>query len=356
MVITVSAKDFLGPARNLEEQNMTAKSGDSRQVSGNTVFAGDLKTRSLLDQKKESARKQAMKIVSDAFHKDKKLDDEQQEIRDQVKKLSRENWELTGEIAENNKAVDELAKTYQIDPDGEEQQDLELLRKRSLILSGSSKEMLTKEDMDRIREIEARGLTEYQSRSVEYFKRNEPLLRKLNDNKTLIEGSNAALAGMKLERLKTHDAVDARNAADEVREAAAKDIMNAALQGGMEHIDQVMKEKKKEAKEKKEEKEEKEEKVDALREKKAQTEQLAENLRLKNAETEAKEAHARRKERRESRVITDIIEGASGLGEIQKQTENAAAQGQVNTEIQNILNKLSLLNEDIKGAKVDAAM
>ena len=83
--------------------------------------------------------------------------------------------------------------------------------------------------------------------------------------------------------------------------------------------------------------------------------EMIEKAKLERAETEseAEKAHARREERRESEAISEILDGASDLEQIQSQAGMSAAQGQVNPEIQNILNKLSLLEEDIKGARVD---
>ena len=49
----------------------------------------------------------------------------------------------------------------------------------------------------------------------------------------------------------------------------------------------------------------------------------------------------------------EILEGEAKLERLNSQSVSADQQGQVNTEIQNILNKLSLLEEDIKGIEVN---
>lgn len=137
-----------------------------------------------------------------------------------------------------------------------------------------------------------------------------------------IETENAIIRGTKLERLKKDPMVAAKNQADEVMDAASKEIVGMLMDEAKDHIDEEMEKKLEEAKKKAEEKKEQEEKLEKTKEKKEQQEELTEK----------------------------IIESTEQMAEI------SSAQEDVLQEVKDLVNKMNLLGEDIKGAAVDETL
>ena len=338
-------------------QNMNravSKSGNQADISGNresslksgSMFAGNTNLPSMIDQKRDSARKQAMKIVSDAFSGERKLDATMQGIRDKVSALKEENYGYTKEIQANEERISELADMYGIDPESEEQKDLELLHKRSMAENKLETEPFTKEEMERLAELDKQGLTEYQERALEIYKMNDTMQHSINDNNALIEGNNAAIENMKIERLKTNPIGEAMDAAEDIMDAASDEIKSMIVKDSMQHIEEKAEEEKEKAEERAEQKEEEEEKLEAAKERKEELDELVEKAKENNEEVWLESERAKK-------ASKNIIENASDMAQLSEQATASVPQDQVNTEIQNILNKLSLLPEDIKGVKVD---
>ncbi|HAG69134.1 MAG TPA: hypothetical protein DCL38_04085 [Lachnospiraceae bacterium] len=338
-------------------QNMNravSKSGNLADISGNresslksgSMFAGNTNLPSMIDQKRDSARKQAMKIVSDAFSGERKLDATMQGIRDKVSALKEENYGYTKEIQANEERISELADMYGIDPESEEQKDLELLHKRSMAENKLETEPFTKEEMERLAELDKQGLTEYQERALEIYKMNDTMQHSINDNNALIEGNNAAIENMKIERLKTNPIGEAMDAAEDIMDAASDEIKSMIVKDSMQHIEEKAEEEKEKAEERAEQKEEEEEKLEAAKERKEELDELVEKAKENNEEVWPESERAKK-------ASKNIIENASDMAQLSEQATASVPQDQVNTEIQNILNKLSLLPEDIKGVKVD---
>ena len=338
-------------------QNMNravSKSGNQADISGNresslksgSMFAGNTNLPSMIDQKRDSARKQAMKIVSDAFSGERKLDGTMQGIRDKVSALKEENYGYTKEIQANEERISELADMYGIDPESEEQKDLELLHKRSMAENKLETEPFTKEEMERLAELDKKGLTEYQERALEIYKMNDTMQHSINDNNALIEGNNAAIENMKIERLKTNPIGEAMDAAEDIMDAASDEIKSMIVKDSMQHIEEKAEEEKEKAEERAEQKEEEEEKLEAAKERKEELDELVEKAKENNEQAELESERAKK-------ASKNIIENASDMAQLSEQATASVPQDQVNTEIQNILNKLSLLPEDIKGVKVD---
>lgn len=131
--------------------------------------------------------------------------------------------------------------------------------------------------------------------------------------KSEIKAELITIEASKIERLKSSPMEDAQEAADKVMEAAAEEIVDMLFREAKEHID--------------EEQEEREEQAEKIAEKKEEEEE-----RIAKAEEEQKETEAMR----------DAI----------KQSVTNDAQ----KEIEEMLNKLKLLEEDIKGAAVDETL
>ena len=72
-----------------------------------------------------------------------------------------------------------------------------------------------------------------------------------------------------IEKLKTHGMVDAKNAADDIMDAANDDVVSMLVSDVKDGIDEKMEEAKEDAKDVADEKEKRQERLDALEEKRA---------------------------------------------------------------------------------------
>ena len=138
-----------------------------------------------------------------------------------------------------------------------------------------------------------------------------------------IEVENAILSATRIERLKSNPMGDARKQADAVMEQAGEEIVSLAVDAAVEHVDREFEEKVEAAKEKAEEEELREEKLESIREKKAEAQE---------------------------RISEEILETTTELVEMDTKQES------VQKEIQAVVDKLKLLAEDIKGARVDETL
>ena len=325
----------------------SVEAGKEKNKPGNTFFAGDSNITSRTDEVRERARKQAMKIVSDAFSGEQKLDDKIQTLRDKVSALQNENKELQDQIGSNNEKVSELSQMYGIDPEGEEQKELELLHKRSQIENGvGGDQRLSAEEFKKLTEIDARGLTEYQQRAMDIYADSDHMQRTMEDNKLAIQGHNAAISAIRNERLKSDPIGEAMDTADTIRDAASDAIKGMLVQDSMEHIEDKAAEEKEKAEERAEKKEEEEEKLEAVKARDEMYEELIDRAKNDPSETELQIKRTEKKDQ-------EIIENGAELKDLTNPAGSADAKNQVEVEITKLLNGLNLLPEDLKGAAVD---
>ena len=314
------------------------KSGKLSSVSG-----ANLKGESLVQQRQGLARKQALKVVSDAFDGEKKLDTQMQSIKDEIKRLQDEINEKTADTMANDARLKELQEQYGIDPEGEESKELSKLAFKA----NYSKEGLSDEEKSQ--------MSEYQQQALYYVAKNQQNALDIDQAKAQQAGNVQGYADMKRERAKSQDMLKAQDAAEEIMDAANGEAIALLTQEAVEHVDEEQKEREEEAKEAAEKKkEEKKEEAKKL-EKEAMQQEMIENIKEHAEETQRTSADTKRAIARRERAEADsmgaedaqktiISEGAS-----MEDTQNA-----VNSEITNILNKLSLLSSDVKGSTVDS--
>ncbi|WP_022775980.1 hypothetical protein [Butyrivibrio sp. AE2015] len=314
------------------------KSGNLSSISG-----ANLKGESLVQQRQGMARKQALKVVSDAFDGEKKLDAQMQSIKDEIKRLQDEINEKTAETRDNDARLKELQEAYGIDPDSEENNELSKLAFKM----NNSKDGLSDEEISK--------MSEYQQQALFFVAKNQQNSLDIDRAKAQQMGNVQGYADMKRERAKSQDMLKAQDAAEDIMEAAGEETIALLTQEAVEHVDEEQKEREEEVKEAAEKK--KEEKKEAAKklEKEAMQQEMIENIKEHAAETQKTSADAKRAIARRERAEADsygaedaqrtiIFEGAS-----MEDTQNA-----VNSEITNILNKLSLLSNDVKGSTVDS--
>ncbi len=335
----------MNPFQNQENARAATGAGKSAQKNGNlsSVSGANLKGESLVQQRQGLARKQALKVVSDAFGGEKKLDAQMQGIKDEIKRLQDVINEKTADTIENDARLKELQEQYGIDPDGEESKELSKLAFKT----NHSKEGLSDEEKSQ--------MSEYQQQALYYVAKNQQNALDIDQAKAQQAGNVQGYADMKRERAKSQDMLKAQDEAEDIMEAAGEEAIALLTQEAVEHVDEEQKEREEEAKEAaKKKKEEKKEEAKKL-EKEAIQQEMIENIKEHAIETQRTSADTKRSMARRERAEADslgaedaqrtiISEGAS-----MEDTQNA-----VNSEITNILNKLSLLSNDVKGSTVDS--
>lgn len=270
--------------------------------------------------KRQQAQKKAMKIIGDAFEGERKIDDDLKARREKVDALSKE-------IGENKKALMELEddrvalrEQYEVDPDSQEEKDLQLLAKEMESNFEGPGIILSPEERMQIAKIKELGLTEYQQRSLEIKAHEEPYATALADAEKERNTENAIIKGVALERLKSDPMVKAGKQADEVLEVAGREILGMLMEEGKDHIDEIQEEKKEQAEKEAEKQEELQERLDAAKEKKKEQEEFTE----------------------------EILEATEKLASSANQMSDAQQ------EVKDMMSKMKLIELDIKGAAVDS--
>ena len=308
-----------------------------------TVFMGNLNIgKDPIKEKIESARKQAFKIVSDAYGADRDFDKQVGKIKDLAKEMKAEKAAAQEDKKAAEETIEGIKNEYSVGEDSKEQQDLEWLmnyRKGSLDERFCDPEQM-KKDQARAAEIEA-NLTDYQSRMLEANKQLDTAQKRIDDADAGLVATRQSLTDAAQEKNKNHAMVDAQNEAEAIMDAAEKSVVGMVMNDAKDKIDEKAREEQEKAEEKKEE-EEKQEKIEAERaEKKAIQEALAEGT--KDAVQEA-EKESRRREGADL-DLTDVI----GKDPTQR-LENG---GNVNAALDELKNKMALIDADLKGIKID---
>ncbi len=313
---------FMGDA-TLKERHSGVSKGKG---SGKSIFAGGLgQSIDPIAQKKQQARKQAMKVVGDAWANDKKIDqglaESRSRIRDYQDQIGNANTELV-RIKEERLALRDASG---VSADSQEEKDLELLVKRAESMRSGSGVYLTDEDYKRLDQIDAAGLTEYQQRSLDMYKSGDYYAKQKAEAERGIKAENSFIRSTKEALLKSgaKGMLKAKDTADGIMEAASKEVVGMLMDEAKEHIDEEMEEKKEAAEEKAEKEKEEEEKLEKIKEEKESKEEFAEKVGEQVEE-----------------ISEDIIDLDDTMEDVQK-------------DIKKIMDEMKLLEEDLKGAAVD---
>ena len=215
-----------------------------------------------------------------------------------------------------------LRDQYHVSEDSQEEKDLELLAKEAEANFKGSTTILTIEERRRLGQIYKAGLTEYQQLSIDMKKTEEPYFIAVNEAKRELQKENAIIRETNLERLKSNPMGKAKKQADALMDAANEEIMGMLIDEGTEHLDEVQEESKEKAEKIAEKQEEKEQQIEAAKERKKEQEEWLENL---------------------SEATIDIPTAAADVSDAQQ-------------EIEKMMSKMKLIEEDIKGAAVDESL
>jgi len=303
-----------------------------------------------VSMRKEIAGRRAKKAIEDAWAGDRKIALDVKDRKEKLQELRSEIARKTGYLMAYEEKKAELKEAYGIDADGEEQQ--RLLQKREQSLE-NPEIILTEAEKTRLAEID-----EYQERVREMDQISYDIWA---DKKTGIrdmqmdeEAGIAAITAIHLERLKFHEMSDAQQTAKKLGTSAGDDVIDMLAKDAKEYIDEQLEEKREEAKEKAEEEAEKEEKLETkrlereIRQKEFELAQ-SELGQLKSEQAENEEVEAARIEqqkdaRKQEGILMEVEKSSTGTASISSQTQ---------IEIRQMLHKMNLLEEDLKGMEVD---
>lgn len=246
--------------RRQQEKDAKAQSNRKSILASTLNGQGD----KILMRKKQ-AQKQALKIVGDTFAGDKKLDESQEEIRQNHRDLMKQYNDLKKEMAE--RFPDDMP---------EEEMTPEMLEERQ------------------------DAMREYQ--------------RQLDSLERQMEFADSSLRRSKIARLESSPMLEAQEQADEIMQAASEDIQGMLWQEAKDHID--------------EEQKKREEQAEKLAEQKEEQEELLEK---------AKE------NREEQEELIEVLQEKTDVDDLQK-------------ELDDMLEKMKLIEEDLKGTTVDAKL
>lgn len=326
---------FMGENTQRSQRELTPFTG--KKENSNTFFAGAINGKvDPITLKKQMAQKKALKVVGDAFAADRKIDAEVADREARIKQMRAENLEAKNALKELESQKKELNKEYGLGEEGLSKEDLDILGKAS-----ETPEDLSDNEKARYQEMKEQGLTEYYSRCEDIDKLAEPYQQTIDDNSKMIKGyesANKAVHKARLDLRKGNPMIRAQEEAEGIMEAARKEIVGMLVDEGKDHIDEELQEKVEQAKEEKEKKEEEEEKLEAVREDKAQIQDQVEAAREKAHENEK-----RAEELMESLPTEELLKMSSGTSDFQQ-------------ELKDIMNKMKLVTEDLKGAAVDTTL
>ena len=207
-----------------------------KQEAGKSIFAGNLTlTTDGIEQKREMARKKAMRVLEEEFGKEKEIDamvDEQKEIVAELKEDMKDSLQA---LKDTRVAKERYMAEYGLDKEG------------------------------------AKPTPEQTLELIEFAKAEGELTRDMILAKEEAKARNMAVEDIMVERLKSHGMVDAQKEADDIMEAASKEILSDIVNEAKDQVDEKLEEEKEKAEELKEKKEEEQEKLEEKKETPEQT-------------------------------------------------------------------------------------
>ncbi|MCI9080663.1 MAG: hypothetical protein HFH68_17460 [Lachnospiraceae bacterium] len=321
-------------------------SQDSKDAKGKkSIFAGDFnaQNKNTIELKRKLAYKRAMKILNDTFASE-------QDIDNSIKGLKEQQEHLKQEALEDKKAAmgvqderGQLMERYGVTEDSEEHKELELLRKEfqpDTVLTDSEKEQLAG--------IHKRGLTTYQKDMMELDGKEEVYRQRAAQKESSANAISSSVTDIELERLKTHPVADATREADEIMEAANKELIGGLWAEAKDHVDEKMEEAMEKAEKEAEEKEE-EEKKEAERKK----EELELKKRIEESKLSASVNASAGQDMPASTPVDTSFDTTEVHDIIQESSSNNSSASKAEKEIQKLVEELNLIMEDLKGAKID---
>lgn len=303
----------------------TGANGKNLTLSAGNITCRGSQLESRIQQKRDQARKQAMKLINDAWNADKKAADGVDALnKDKQNQLNRLS-EYKQSLKEADEREKQLQEKYNIDPDSQEQKDLELLKKYQNYSNGSDYADFSKEEVERLKELQNTPRTEYQDKALMLNGYRGEVRNQISMAEYKLMAISESVHDSKIDRLKSQDMLKADDSADWILDAAEKDVLGMVIDDAKENIDKKMEEEQKKAEEAAKKRDEQQERIDDSKQDAREQREIIRN----DAKTD----------------MLDINNGLSG-----KDVNNVE---EVQKHIQKMLNDEKLINEDLKGIKID---
>ena len=324
MAIVIYAGDSQQTHINNMQKKAEAGSRETKSINAQDLHAFS-QAGSAMDAKKGLARKQTLKLVGDAWDRDQKVSKSIADMVSEKKSKTDELLQLKSKMNDIDSMKSKYMEDYQIDPDSQEQKDLELLEKYQNNKYGAFSDKFSEEEIERLKELQEQPLTEYQEKvlAANYAKDGLSVAYERLANE--IKGLAQSIGDAKVEQEKSQDMLKAQDAAGQILDAADQEILGMLYEEGKEHIEEETEKEEEKAEKIVQEKEEKEERLEKQKEQRKEQEEI-----LDAGEKAAKMRLDVRAEK-----ITD------------SQVEEAQE------SIQKLLLENHLINEDIKGIEID---
>lgn len=347
MLVKFGNSEIQGIQTNTQTQEKAQESRSQKaaekQQKKNVIFAGELPLhKDRITLCRQEAQKKAMELIQNAWNVDCKTDQSMAEYKERAEQQRKELKLNQEKIAECDARKENLREGYGVDVDSQEQKDLELLEK--MYYPESSYEELTEEEQERAKELMKGPLTEYQQKCLEIDGEKRVFKNRAENAQTGIEVYNGALTDMKIERLKFHKMTDAQNNAKKVMEQASEEIQGILVEAAKDHVDETYEEQREAAEKEAEEKEAQEEKIELRKEQRELMEARIEAAQQENRDAEKAGKERERDAREEASLLKDMADAGLNV---------AGASDVAKAEIKDMLNKMKLIEADIKGIEVD---
>lgn len=234
----------------------------------------------------------------------------QSRIEQKKKEAQKQAMKVVGDAFSGDKAIDE-------DIEKRHQNIEELVEDRQRLLEEKAGVDTRAEDLEKAFEAGEISAEDYAVEKKNLREETQVYENQISANENQVKQENSTIRATKMEKLKHREMEKAQEQAEDILDAARDEIVGMVVEEGKDRIEEEAEEREEQAEEIKEEKEELEERIEAQKEHRREEEEILEDMPT------------------EEMLTLDKI------------------QDDVKQEVQNILNKMKLIQEDIKGAAVD---
>lgn len=311
-------------------ENADKNTDNSKQTKNRkTINASELNLKpyndNQIDAKRLRARKQAMKLISDAWKSSDMRDKNIEDMKlDKLNKLD-EITALKNKVSDLENEKEAYRADYGVDMNSQEQKDLELLEKYQNNRYGSAEDTFSKEELDRLKELQNTPLTEYQEKVLKLNSSQIHFKDEIGQKELKIACTTASIALAEIDRDKSQEMLKAQDSADQIIGAVEGEVKNLLVNEGKDNIDNKVEENKEKADEAEKKQEEQQEKIDEKRKERKEQEEIIEG----QAEADKLEMNANIR----SNDVDHVTEAQKQIVRIMKDNK--------------------MLNEDIKGIDID---
>ena len=151
MALTINAAGFHSAAEKAGAAERVQAEGRKSVYGGNSLLADPI------GQRRDEARRQAWKVVKNAWANDQYIDDSIAERRGHYASLEKLYEELRTGLSDADREKESLREQFGVAPDSKEQQDLELLEKEKFDLIFTDIRMPFVDGIEMLRTLSERG-------------------------------------------------------------------------------------------------------------------------------------------------------------------------------------------------------